>query len=204
MSYREWKALVDRKLTIRQIAAETGLGYSTVRYWLGKHKLKTAGKTRHAEWDVAAFTTACAQSDSIRQVLVRMGAGDTANEYRYARQLAEELGVSLPVYDGSGKSPRSSLTDEELFSFGSERSNVALRRRLIRVGVPYVCVECDQGPEWCGRPITLQVDHIDGDRLNNLMENLRFLCPNCHSQTPTFSGRNRAKKAQSALVAQRI
>jgi hypothetical protein len=42
-------------------------------------------------------------------------------------------------------------------------------------------------------PLTLEVDHIDGDYRNNLISNLRFLCPNCHRQTPNFAGRSRGK-----------
>jgi len=45
--------------------------------------------------------------------------------------------------------------------------------------------------DWNGQPITLQVDHIDGNAGNDYPENLRLICPNCHSQTPTFSGRNK-------------
>ena len=57
-----------------------------------------------------------------------------------------------------------------------------LRRALIEAGHQYACVLCSLGGEWNGRPIILEVDHIDGNWLNNLEENLRFLCPNCHSQ----------------------
>ena len=49
-----------------------------------------------------------------------------------------------------------------------------------------VCSECNQIPEWNGKPLTLQLDHIDGDSDNNLPVNLRLLCPNCHTQTLTY------------------
>lgn len=57
-----------------------------------------------------------------------------------------------------------------------------LRRSLISIGRPYECSCCGQGPEWRGNPLTLDVDHINEDWLDDRESNLRFLCPNCHSQ----------------------
>jgi 5-methylcytosine-specific restriction endonuclease McrA len=54
----------------------------------------------------------------------------------------------------------------------------------------YLCGIAD----WQGLPLTLQIDHINGDRLDYRLENLRILCPNCHSQTDTFAGRNRLRQ----------
>lgn len=51
--------------------------------------------------------------------------------------------------------------------------------------------ECCKHTDWLGKPITLELEHTDGDRKNNTKENLKLLCPNCHSQTPTWKGRNR-------------
>lgn len=62
-----------------------------------------------------------------------------------------------------------------------EKSHL-LNRALIESGVEYSCVLCGISNEWNGSKITLEVDHIDGNWLNNLISNLRFLCPNCHSQ----------------------
>jgi hypothetical protein len=52
----------------------------------------------------------------------------------------------------------------------------------------WVCEECHIS-EWKGKKLPLEIDHMDGDRFNNLRENLRILCPNCHSLTPTWRGR---------------
>lgn len=75
------------------------------------------------------------------------------------------------------------------------QSSQRLRRALIESGVPYECLFCGQGLTWNGEPLTIQVDHIDGDRYNNRKDNLRFLCPNCHTQTPTW-GRTHGDRTQ--------
>jgi hypothetical protein len=58
-----------------------------------------------------------------------------------------------------------------------------------RLGIANACTSCSLGPEWNGRPLTLELDHIDGDRLNNELVNLRLHCPNCHAQTETSNRR---------------
>ncbi|MFH8573429.1 HNH endonuclease signature motif containing protein [Streptomyces sp. NPDC017993] len=70
---------------------------------------------------------------------------------------------------------------------GSSRVNrERLHRALGEIHVPYRCIDCGNAGEWRGRPITLQIDHINGDWRDNRAENLRYLCPNCHSLTDTW------------------
>jgi hypothetical protein len=68
---------------------------------------------------------------------------------------------------------------------------VKLKNRLLKDGfVENKCSECGV-EEWNGKPLNIQLDHIDGDSHNHKFDNLRMLCPNCHSQTSTFCGRNK-------------
>lgn len=72
-----------------------------------------------------------------------------------------------------------------------KQKTMILRRALLEVGRLYICEWCKINGTWNNKPITLEIDHIDGNFLNNEANNLRFLCPNCHSQTSTY---NRRKK----------
>ena len=67
------------------------------------------------------------------------------------------------------------------------------KRRRVFIEQEKRCLLCGLS-EWMGRPIGLQLDHEDGDETNNSRSNLRGLCPNCHSQTVTYCGRNRRGK----------
>src|SRR5690606_2625897 len=70
-----------------------------------------------------------------------------------------------------------------------------LKQRLVKEGLlEDVCALCGQGPYWNGKPLVLQIDHINGKHRDNRIENLRILCPNCHTQTETHSGKANRKK----------
>lgn len=79
---------------------------------------------------------------------------------------------------------------DEIFAANTRRSRGHLKGRLLSAGLKDGrCERCGIS-EWCGLPLSMALHHINGDRLDNRVENLELLCPNCHSQTETFSGRN--------------
>jgi len=77
------------------------------------------------------------------------------------------------------------LSNKQVF-----HSSYNLLKRLVEEGYKeYKCESCGIN-EWLGKPISLQLEHVDGNHYNNNLENLKVLCPNCHSQTETFAGKN--------------
>lgn len=67
-----------------------------------------------------------------------------------------------------------------------------LKKRLFAEGLlEDACAVCGQEPLWMGKPLALEIDHINGDNTDNRIENLQIICPHCHSQTETFRGRKK-------------
>ena len=80
---------------------------------------------------------------------------------------------------------------DEWLSGGKKPGKVALREYLTETH-GYKCSCCGIS-DWNSNPISLEVDHIDGNPYNDSPDNLRFICPNCHSQTSTYKAKNKGK-----------
>jgi hypothetical protein len=141
-------------------------------------------------WDRGALEQAVNGALSITEILHRLGLTESAR--RQLLRAADALGVSLPDGRVLMAQERRRAQALKLLVKGSTRiKGERLTRYIMCAGLyPYVCAECGLLPEWNSKPLVLQVDHINGDPTDNRPENLRFLCPNCHTQTETFASRN--------------
>ena len=147
-----------------------------------------------------AFAEAWLSSSSIAQVAKKLGCNLTGGGYVTLKMAARELGLDDSHMTGQGWNIgwRSNPSKERALALSDilvENSTYVsiwqLKRRLLREGIlEYKCYLCGL-TEWNGKPIALQLDHINGVHLDHRVENLRLLCPNCHSQTETFAGRNK-------------
>jgi len=82
-------------------------------------------------------------------------------------------------------------SNEVVFSENSMYSNELVKQRIVAGDLlDYCCSKCGID-SWQGETIILDLDHINGNNRDNRLENLRYLCPNCHSQTDTYKGRNK-------------
>ncbi|WP_328317682.1 HNH endonuclease signature motif containing protein [Streptomyces sp. NBC_00388] len=144
------------------------------------------------------LATVVARSSSLAGVLRGLGQKESgAARARVGRSL-EAHGIPTDHFTGQGHargtvSPHRGSAEETLRrrAPGSPRTRtVKLRRALDDLTVPHVCAECGIGESWQGKRLVLEIDHINGDRLDDRRENLRYLCPSCHSQTGTFANRS--------------
>ena len=107
----------------------------------------------------------------------------------------EELGIDISHFDQTRDAREASIKyslEEIMVENSSYQNTTKLKERIIAANIiPYKCAICGNKGEWQGQKLVLQLDHINGKHFDHRRENLRFLCPNCHSQTDTFSGRNK-------------
>lgn len=143
------------------------------------------------------FIEAVANSTSIRQVLGKLGLAMQGGNYASFHNIVKELNIDTNHFTGQGWKkdktfgPRASLDD--YFSGKQTVKSHKLRLRLLREGIfEYKCYKCNLS-SWNNQPIPLELEHIDGDHLNNSLANLTILCPNCHAQTSTYRGKNKRK-----------
>lgn len=102
-----------------------------------------------------------------------------------------ELNCSTEHFGKRPQSVTAKYSLEEILVENSSYANISrLKQRLVKEGkMEYKCQKCGIS-EWLGNPLTLQLDHINGINNDHRLTNLRFLCPNCHSQTDTYAGKN--------------
>jgi 5-methylcytosine-specific restriction endonuclease McrA len=148
--------------------------------------------------DPDRLSAAVRTSTSYAQVMRTLGLDEHLN-HRKVRVAVRELGLDtshftrrstdLPPPKPRGRRPEDVLS---VLPPGSTRlQHKTLRRALDAKRVPYACSRCGNPGVWQSEPMTLQIDHINGDWHDNRLENLRYLCPNCHALTETWCGNGR-------------
>lgn len=154
-------------------------------------------------YDERPFRLAVDTSDSWRAVHLKLGLSVSGGSYQSLRRFAEENDIDFSHFKGrawdrkevaqshSGWGGRKPM--EDLLVEHSNACPKALKARLIRESIlTNECAICETGPEWFGKPLVLQLDHINGVSSDNRLKNLRILCPNCHTQTGTWGMKSRA------------
>jgi hypothetical protein len=144
-------------------------------------------------WSDDDLRVAVQSNITIIGVIRTLGLSDSPGHYKPVRAAIERLGLDASHIKGKahGTARGSRIELSEVLVKGRYSSSVHLRRRLIKEGLLQpVCALCSMGDSWNGKPLVLQLDHENGDPSDNRIENLRMLCPNCHSQTNTYTGRN--------------
>ena len=133
-------------------------------------------------------------STTMAETLSRLNLSHSGSSYGIMRRRLEAEGISTSHWTGYKPDPekiRKGLTPltEKLKKY-PEKRHLHVKARILREGLlSWKCSECGNLGVWNGKPLILQLDHIDGDLSNWEINNLRIICPNCHTQTETFGTR---------------
>lgn len=202
------RAAVAASTSLRQVCLRLGLvpgRYDTLRRHITRLNLDTthlpgrsSPRRRRRFVSDDEFAKVVRLSYSIAEVMRRLGYRESGGMHRLVAGRIARLNLDNAHFTGQSWAlgrklgPRRVIPLEEVLVRNSTYGSTSrLRRRLIAAGLKKPeCEECGLR-EWRGKPLSLALDHVNGDHTDNRLENLRILCPNCHALTDTWCSRNR-------------
>ena len=143
--------------------------------------------------DDLQFEKIVLESRSIRECLIKMNLSPYGGNYRVFKKKVKELGLNTDHFLGQGWNKNNSPADiKDISVYFNNKipiTSYKLKRRILKDGIkPNRCESCGLNT-WMGKPIPLELHHINCNNQDNRLENLLLLCPNCHAMTDGYRNR---------------
>jgi len=158
-------------------------------------------------WTDEQLIDAVSNARSYRGVLIALSLVPAGGNYAQVKQAAERLSLSTEHFMGKGWNvglkfvPRKAISIGQLLVRDIDVQSYKLKSKLFAAGLKFPqCEMCGWAKSAEDGRIPVELDHINGDKRDNRLENLRVLCPNCHSLQPTHRGKNKKVRLRYARV----
>lgn len=185
------------RLSLREIANKYGVSDTPVRRAIEKLGIvRTAQplpKSRKS-YSIDDLKIAVSKSHSYSEVCRNLNIVGRGDNIGNVRKTIEDNNICTDHFQNKGKKETSKKIDtKDLLKENINHSSSDIKQRLINENMkPHKCEICGK-TEWNGKPIPLELHHINGNHSDNRLENLQILCPNCHAQTDNYRGRGTIK-----------
>jgi hypothetical protein len=154
------------------------------------------------------LTIIVSEEPSIRRVLKRLNLSYSGSNYKQIHRKIKELNLNIDHFNGQGYmagrptlSCRKPIPLDQLFIEQCNHQRHIVKRMIFKLGLlPNRCAICGLEPKWNNKSLVMVLDHINGINNDNRLNNLRLICPNCNSQTDTFTSRNICNKRKSLII----
>ena len=170
---------LGRGLTYAEAAAEVGISKSTVTYHARRLGLPADDRAAN-RYDWPAIQRAYDQGLSVRTCAARFGFCLDSWAKAVKRGAVRPRPGAMPIAD--------------LLVVGRRTNRSHLKARLLREGLKENRCEICGITRWLGKPLSMELHHVNGEGADNRLENLQLLCGNCHSQTDNWGGRGLGRK----------
>lgn len=156
-----------------------------------------------SKYDKDNLSKIVSESGSIRQVLISLGLKEAGGNYSNIKKRIEQFNIDTSHFHGQGwakgktwtktKNLDGILIENSTYTSGLHRSTFRLKNQLFKLGYKSKVCEICGGVEWMGEEIPLELHHINGNKFDNRIENIQILCPNCHTFTDNYRGKNMSR-----------
>lgn len=204
LSDEQWIVLYKENWTVSGILRELGVVKETMQMRklvisnaerLNISRNNPSGKKGRIPYDEGKLRKAVADAICWSDVLRSMDLSIHGFNTDTLKKYVTHYNIDISHFDASAAFARNrnlEYSDQEVFRKNAVCSRGTVKTRVLKLGlIKYECQMCGNNGTWLDQQLNLQLDHIDGDWKNNELDNLRFLCLNCHSLTPTYCGKKR-------------
>ena len=184
---------------------ENGDSYARMKRWIKEYNIDTSHFSKWLKvrpslrtWSKEELESAVSRANSFRETLMLLGLRPASGNYVTIQRAIEVWKLDIKHF-GTKENSKKGKPLSEYLKEGTSITSAVLHKRLVKEQLLQdICIKCGQDTEWQGAKLRLHLDHKNGNSSDNRLENLRILCPNCHSQMLTSTSHRKVRSYRNS------